>query len=183
MNKKINVLDYTIIIISFLSIIGLILYFANILSPNGEYGTKNYDPYYIYNTNTGIIVIYSFRLMLWISYIYLGIEWIRKKEISRNKGIIILAIISLIAINEWIELWYGSTFYYGEIRDKQGLGLPIFSMFLITYFWLKLKLSYYLKLGLIILTIALHYIIFDTVKEDWALFYEVYIPGTSIPIR
>ncbi len=25
----------------------------------------------------------------------------------------------------WIELWYGSTFYYGEVRDKQGLPLNV----------------------------------------------------------
>ena len=25
------------------------------------------------------------------------------------------------AILPWLELWWGSTFYYGEVRDKQGL--------------------------------------------------------------
>ena len=29
------------------------------------------------------------------------------------------------ALLTWLELWYGSTFYYGEVRDKQNLPFGI----------------------------------------------------------
>jgi len=44
-----------------------------------------------------------------------------KRRSSIYYGLALKAFALLGASLAWIELWYGSTFYYGEVRDKQGL--------------------------------------------------------------
>ncbi len=68
-----------------ISVIGLIFYFLNIFTPPSEYGTKNYDPFYDYYTNKGIVTIFSVRIILWISLVYIGIRWIYLKEIEKYR--------------------------------------------------------------------------------------------------
>lgn len=182
MRLKIKILDYVMIIISVITIIGLLIYFIAALTPNGEYGTKNYDPFHDYYTNIGIVCLMVLRLILFLSIFIIGIIWVRKKEISiRVINIILVAVISL-AIMDWFELWYGSTFYYGEVRDKQGLGFPIFSLLLILYGLSKIRLPKNMyRTGLMIGMILIYFWLYNLVKEPWIL-DRFYIPGTTIKI-
>lgn len=141
MGNKIKILDYVVITLSLFSIIGLLFNFLNILSPPSEYGTKNYDPFYQYYTNNGIIAIYIVKAVLWVSFAIIGIRWIKAKQISKTKLSLFLVILLIIALVQWFELWYGSTFYYGEVRDKQGLGIPILSMLLVSYSIARLNIK------------------------------------------
>jgi hypothetical protein len=47
----------------------------------------------------------------------------------------------IIAVLQWYELYYGSTFYYGEVRDKQGLGFPVLSSCMVTLIIWKINYS------------------------------------------
>jgi hypothetical protein len=38
---------------------------------------------------------------------------------------VLLALVVVGALLTWTELWYGSTFSYGEVRDKQGLPFDV----------------------------------------------------------
>ena len=76
---------------------------------------------------------------------------------------------------QWYELYFGSTFYYGEVRDKQGLMFPILASLMVTLaIWkinyskteirdlsIKLTLSAIINVGL--------YILWIQVYESWNL--------------
>jgi hypothetical protein len=80
-----------------------------------------------------------------------------------------------IAILQWYELYYGSTFYYGEVRDKQGLSFPFLASFMVT---LSISKIYYSKSEIInfmikiIFTIVINlglYLLWTQVYESWNL--------------
>ena len=79
---KIKRLDYILIGISMIAVIGLILSCINMLLPEHEYGTKGFDPYRDYYTNKGIVLIFIARLIFWLIVCVLGIIWIIKKTIE-----------------------------------------------------------------------------------------------------
>jgi len=155
MQSRIKKLDF--ILIGF-SIIALILvgdYFLNILSPNADYyGTKGFDPFYKYDTNKGIILIQTVNFILWLGILLIGVAWTIKKNIDYKWVYVIFALCILLFISRWVEFWYGSTFYYGEIRDKQGLTFPIFRLCLVFYAIWRFKLELIDKKQIIIKTIV-----------------------------
>ncbi len=182
MRFKIKIDDYILIIISTISILGLIVYFISGLTPNGEYGTKNYDPFHDYYTNLGIVCLMVSRIVLFLSVLIIGINWIKKKSITKRLLNIILIVVFSLALMDWFELWYGSTFYYGEVRDKQGLGFPILSLLLMLYGLSKFQLPKNMyRTGLMIGMILIYLWIYNLVKEPWIL-DGLYIPGTTIEI-
>jgi hypothetical protein len=138
---KIKRLDYILIGISLIAVIGLILSCLNIFLPEQEYGAKGFDPYREYYTNKGIVLIFIARLSIWLTVCFLGIIWIKNKTIRPLIFNTLLILVLIIALLQWIELWYGSTFYYGEVRDKQGLGVPILSIMLQIYVLLRLAIK------------------------------------------
>jgi hypothetical protein len=151
--------------------------------PEQEYGTKGFDPFREYYTNRGIVMIIVARLFFWLTICIIGINWFRTKAIRPVYFNVLLALILIIALLEWIELWYGSTFYYGEVRDKQGLGVPILSIILQIYVILRLAIkSRTLLIIVIALIIILNYGVYWLVYENWKLYHDFYIPGTNIPI-
>ena len=92
---------------------------------NGEYfwsHNPNYtDPLARYNADSGIRLFNTIAFLIDILFILIVLAW--SLRISYLKGLVkILPLIAVIAASlTWLELWYGSTFYYGEVRDKQGL--------------------------------------------------------------
>jgi hypothetical protein len=180
---KIKRVDYILIGISVIAVIGLILSCINMLLPEHEYGSKEYDPFRNYYTNKGIVLIFITRLFFWLTVCILGIIWIKNKTIRPLYLNLLLLSVVTIALLQWFELWYGSTFYYGEVRDKQGLGVPILSIGLQIYFSLRLGIKKRtLLIGLIVLIIIMNYGIYSLVYENWKLYHDFYFPGTNIPV-
>ncbi len=76
---------------------------------------------------------------------------------------------------QWFELYLGSTFYYGEVRDKQGLMFPVLASFMVTLVVWKINYSKTESRNLIIrlvLTGVINvglYILWGQVYEPWNL--------------
>jgi len=180
---RIKRLDYIFIGISTIAVIGLVLSCLNVFLPEQEYGAKGFDPYREYYTNNGIKLIFIARLTFWMTVCVLGIIWIKNKTIRLLSLKILMISVLIIALLQWFELWYGSTFYYGEVRDKQGLGVPISSILLQIYILLRFGIKRKTMLiGLIALIIIINYGIYSMVCENWKLYHDFYFPGTNIPI-
>ena len=154
MQCKIKKVDFILIGISLIALIGLFFYYCDIFSPNGDYGTKNYNPFYEYNSNKGIILIQTVNSILWFGIFLIGIVWAIKRNIDYKWVYVISILCILLFINRWIEFWYGSTFYYGEVRDKQELSFPIFWLCLVFYAIWRFKLELISKKQFIIKVIA-----------------------------
>ncbi|WP_258105880.1 hypothetical protein [Marinoscillum sp. MHG1-6] len=183
MNRQLQLIDFFLFGISLIAVIGMAFYFANISTPAGEFGTKDYDPFHRYYTEQGIVTIFAFRSLTWLTVLIVGIYWLKNKQLILTLSWVLTAAILILVGLQWIELWYGSTFYYGEVRDKQGLGLPVFTMFALTYLCIKSnKLTKPWKIALILAICLTTYATFNLVRDDWRLSYDIYIPGTNIGI-
>ena len=135
-NKKMKIkslnIDLIILIISTLTMIGGVFYFGELSSLNRK---NEIHPLKEYLTNNGIYRIGTAQFIFAILMIVILVNKILQKGKFEN-GILIYALIFLsilLGIIPWIEMWYGSTFYYGEVRDKQGLGFPKFSLIFLIY--------------------------------------------------
>lgn len=183
MKMKIKIIDYILLILSVLLLLGICIYFLNILTPNGEYGDKDFDPFYEYNSNSGIVVITSLKFIFSLLISLFGFAWIKNKVIVYSIFRAILLCVFALAILEWIELWYGSTFYYGEVRDKQGLGFPVLSLLLMLYFFVRIRLPKgYYRIGLLLGIIMVYMWLFRSIQDDWKLSNELYLPCTTIQL-
>ena len=76
---------------------------------------------------------------------------------------------------QWYELYYGSTFYYGEVRDKQGLMFPLLASLMVTLTIWKLNYSKTVNRNLTIkltltgiINVGL-YLLWKQVYETWNL--------------
>jgi hypothetical protein len=80
-----------------------------------------HDPFAQYFENAGIRRIAAAALvtnLLLVGVVVFG----RLGRLPETATRVALAIgCVMAAILPWLELWWGSTFYYGEVRDKQGL--------------------------------------------------------------
>lgn len=92
---------------------------------NGEYAwshNPNYiDPFATYNANPGIRVINAAASMIDVVTIGTVLAWTFRFRHLRAPVKLLLIFTVFGAALTWIELWYGSTFDYGPVRDKQGL--------------------------------------------------------------
>lgn len=84
------------------------------------------DQYYAYLQNPKITTLYHLAIFIDIIFIlFLSLFFIdlRKEKYQRCKVISKLLFITSIVFvgNVFLELYLGSTFYYGEVRDKQVL--------------------------------------------------------------
>jgi len=64
-------------------------------------------------------------------------------KFRQDKKILTVYIFSALTIGflQWYELYYGSTFYYGEVRDKQGIMFPLLASFMVTLTIWKINYS------------------------------------------
>jgi hypothetical protein len=167
-----NIFEIIIAIFTFLSIIILGSYFYELINP---VPTEN-NPFEVYNNNQGIIVISLFNFILRIIFItcFLLLAF---EKIKPKRNILIVYIFSALTIGflQWYELYYGSTFYYGEVRDKQGLTFPMLSSLMVTLIIWKINYSRTEKSNLalkLLLTILINsglYFLWTEVYEVWNL--------------
>lgn len=167
-----NIFETALAILTFLSIVGLCFYFYDLNNLN----TIQDNPFKSFDNNQGIIKIsiaslFS-RSIFIICFLILALDKFRQ-----NKKILTVYIISALAIGflQWYELYYGSTFYYGEVRDKQGLMFPLLASFMVTLVIWKINYSKNEKRNLtirLILTGVINiglYILWTQVYEPWNL--------------
>lgn len=169
---KTNIFETALAILTLLSIVGLCLYFYDLNNPNP---TQD-NPFETFDNNTGIIKIsiaslFSKSIFL-VCYLLLAFDKFR-----HNKKVLTVYIISalIIAFLQWYKLYFGSTFYYGEVRDKQGLMFPLLASFMVTLAIWKIDCSKTVSHNLaikIILTGVINtglYILWTQVYEQWNL--------------
>lgn len=142
------------------------------------------DPYYIYMENQTITNIYTMAIILNIlTFFSVFILMFESKIVLLNKFAIVILFISnlLIFILIVYELYYGSIFYYGEVRDKQGLPIGVNNLGFLgstIYMSLTLSLVYFKKPILIkhrmwilfifiLLAILLQLIFFKLFETSW----------------
>lgn len=125
---KTNILEAGLAIIVLLSIAAPVIYFYDLTHPTPD------SPFSTYNTHSGIIRLsiasMMARMTFTVCFFLLTLE-----TYKQNSKILIIYLLSalLIGFLQWFELYYGSTFYYGEVRDKQGLTFPILASLLATF--------------------------------------------------
>ena len=134
------------------------------------------NPFHDYYANSGIIKIiisYSILKLLYISC-FLIMKFKKYENVKIIKPIYLIIAV-LIGILNWFELYYGSTFYYGEVRDKQGLIFPIYASLMFTFAICNLNYAKKHNINLIIkiiLTIILNLgliLLWERVYEKWNL--------------
>jgi hypothetical protein len=167
-----NIFETALATLIFLSIVGLCFYFYDLNNPN----TTDDNPFKTFDNNPGIIQIsiasFFARSIFIFCFLLLALEKFRQ-----NKKILNVYIFSAltIAFLQWYEQYYGSTFYYGEVRDKQGLMFPLLASFMVTLVTWKINYSKNEKRNLtikLILTGVINiglYILWTLVYEPWNL--------------
>ena len=153
----------------------ILIYTESLISQSGIWAYKTpYAPYFKYYQNSGILYINltSFLIDILI-FIFLLFKLIAHSQ--KNIGLFCCLIIG--SFLTWLELWYGSTFYYGEVRDKQGLPFTtnnfgiVGSIIFSTYFLLnmeKLKNQKVLiQIIFIIFNVIIHLLVAEILKEPW----------------
>lgn len=142
------------------------------------------DPYYKYMENQTIINIYKLAIILnIITFFSVFILMFESKIVLLNKLAIVILFISILLIFILIvyELYYGSIFYYGEVRDKQGLpigvnnlgflGSTIYMNLILSLVYFKKPISRKHKIWIlfiyILLTILTQLIFFKLFETSW----------------
>jgi hypothetical protein len=82
------------------------------------------DPFSSYYANPVIRALNHLTLALDVACCALA-GWIVAQPDAKlpRRALMLLALLA--AVLPWSELWYGTTFYYGEVRDKQALPVGI----------------------------------------------------------
>ena len=169
---KTNIFETVLAILTLFGIVGLCLYFYELKYPNP---TQD-NPYKTFNNNEGIIKISIASLVARCVFVICFLLFLADK-FKQNKKVLTAYILSALAIGflQWYELYYSSTFYYGEVRDKQGLMFPILSLFMVTLAIWKINYSNAENRNLttkLILTVIINgglYFLWTQVYEPWNL--------------
>jgi len=168
-------------------IIGFCLFFVSIeclswLSTDGAWAPLNpRNPYFEYYANPVICFLALAAVVIDLLVLFAIFVWKRNTASTSLCIIIQLLLGSAIALI-WTELWYGSTFYYGEIRDKQGLafsvnnfgllGSTLFAAYLVWISPAGSKKPGWLKMLKMIIITALtigQVVVFNLLAESWML--------------
>jgi hypothetical protein len=169
---KVNIFEVVLVILTLFSVVILCIYFYDIINPNPQQD----NPFKTFDNNPGIIKISIASLVARIIFI-LCFFLLAVDKLKNDKKILTLYIVCALAIAflQWFELYYGSTFYYGEVRDKQGLMFPLLASFMVTLAIWKINYSKTGNRNLIIkliLTGVINvglYFLWTQVYEPWNL--------------
>lgn len=172
MKLKSNVFESVLAILTLLSTVAFFFYLYELLNPNPTQG----NPFKLYDDNAGIVIISITSLFARVVFVVCFLL-LASDKLKYNKRILTAYIFTALTIGflQWFELYYGSTFYYGEVRDKQGLAFPLLSCFMITMVIWKLNYSksdnanLNLKFVLTILVNVGLYFLWGHVFEAWNL--------------
>jgi len=81
------------------------------------------NPYVDYEANPGIRIIIAAAFAIdVVMFVWIVVCAIRRSW-SHASQLTLIALCAAAIAFIWLELWWGSTFYYGEVRDKQGIAL------------------------------------------------------------
>ena len=135
---KANIFEAVLAALTLLSVFGLCFYFYDLQNQNPTQG----NPFKEFDNYPGIIKIsiasLATRTIFIICFLLLAFD-----KFKHDKKILTIYVLSALTIGflQWYELNYGSTFYYGEVRDKQGLMFPLFASFMATLAIWKINYS------------------------------------------
>lgn len=159
--------------LAFLVLLAVVFSIINLIEIDGE---PIGNPFAQYYSNPVIRII---QILEFISYscFLLLFTLLCFDKYRKNLAVLIGYLTSAFAIAalQWYELYYGSTFYYGEVRDKQGLGFPVFSSFMVTLKIWKINYSKNRDVDLtvkLVLTGIINfslYQLYGQVYESWKL--------------
>lgn len=95
---------------------------------NGEIfweGANYVDPFAAYHGNATIRLLNQLALIVDASLFVVCVAWrfLRSRSVYFQGLFIALCLVGTALV--WGELWFGSTFYYGEVRDKQNLPMGV----------------------------------------------------------
>ena len=142
-------------------------------------------PEYLYMQNDTIRLIYIFAVLLdFIIVVIIALQYYPSFSLRTKKWLkiitVVLCLISIFFIH--FEIYYGSTFYYGEIRDKQGIisfnnlgyiGSFIICLYLgaILYFSKINKIIFKVIyiISILFFDIVIHLVFYNIVKALWNL--------------
>ena len=138
-----------------------------------------YSPYYHIE---GIVLIIIITIIINIILISLIIIHHTNKKFHKDYINYLIFFLTLISISLiWLEIYYGSTFYYGEIRDKQSVwylvnnfgavGSIILSFSLFDYKFSCNRYNNLFDISYITLLIVIHIIILCSLNEKWRIFF------------
>jgi hypothetical protein len=171
--RKINAIEWCI---ALLMSLWLVVGCVGVWEIYGCSENSTFNPFCAYYNNLGIKIIYAASAAAKISCVLLYV--ILFKDILRSKYLAKSAIsFTIIASGflQWFELYYGSTFYYGEVRDKQGITFPymtsiLTTIMLINWNFTKIRiLNIAIKASLVIISNIFFYKFWESVVEKWQL--------------
>jgi len=124
--------------LTLVSVVGFFFYFYDLQNPNP---TQN-NPFKEFDNNSGIIKI-SIASLAARSIFIICFLMLAYNKFRQDKKILTVYIFSALTIGflQWYELYYGSTFYYGEVRDKQGIMFPLLASLMVTLTIWKINYS------------------------------------------
>lgn len=165
---KTNTFEIIVAILTLISIVGLSFYFYDLQDSN----TAQIGPYVEFDNNPGIIRI-SFASLISMSVFIMCFGILSVVKFRENKIILTVYLLTALIIGflQWYELYYGSTFYYGEVRDKQGLMFPVLSFLMATLVIWKFNYSIEYNRNLAI-KLILTVLVFISLRCLWILVNE-----------
>ena len=152
-----------------LTLLTLSVYFSELFQSDGS------NPFRQYNENEGIIQISGLKLFTAVLTLLFLTGQPFLKMYSRTMTVVLVIGAITIGLLTWTELWYGSTFYYGEVRDKQGVGFPFLTLIFFVYPIWKVQFksdklnSWKTKTIATVLIVIGAYLFFGEVEEPWKL--------------
>jgi hypothetical protein len=118
-NNKLKIYEIIILVASLIFI--LYNYFvvleARLLWQNTSLADSPYSEYY--QNNIIYIITITTNFLNFFNIILILTNFFKFKKFKFKRYLIISCL--LLSLLPWLEIWYGSTFYYGEIRDKKGI--------------------------------------------------------------
>ncbi|QCR21915.1 hypothetical protein [Pontibacter sp. SGAir0037] len=169
---KANIFETALAFLVLLTIVFSVINLIEIDNTNAHIG----NPFAAYYASPTIRSIQSLKFVCYCCFLLLFTILCFDKY-KRNIAVLTSYLTSAFAITalQWYELYYGSTFYYGEVRDKQGLGFPILSSFMVTLIIWKINYSKNRDVDLtikLVLTVIINlslYQLYDQVYDSWKL--------------
>lgn len=165
---KSKIIDISILILSILVFFSSAFYFSEL------YSIKVNDEKHLFSKyieNPGILKLEILRMAAAIVIAVLIVSKLKSSTNGKVTAIIILSVI--LGILPWLELRHGSTFYYGEMRDKHGLGFPYLPTLYFLYpIWICKKEISKITISKILISVGILIcliIFYNLVYEPWKL--------------
>ena len=166
--ESIKKIDYLAVVFSFICLC------ISLSMLHSLFTIEELHPFTSYYINTGIRAILVSRSILSSAVFIVYIWFVVKRRLPYAVFNMLLLSVIAVCLLVWSELWYGSTFYYGEVRDKQGLFFPYFCVICLSYVIWRVRISVkiggaLMKVVFIIISVLLQWLLWELVYEPWNL--------------